>query len=132
MPEKDLNGSLETANHVLIKNMEPLKLPVVVSRQISNTIVSRFEQDTANDSHSQRNKLVERAVHWCLVNGFVMVPKHIKSNDLMCVTYLPFTLFPTPFRRADLKQVFDLQPQINMLVSKIASSSRLIENALGK
>ena len=83
MPEKDLNGSLEAVNHT----SEPLKLSIVQSRQISNPIVSKFEQHTAKDSPSQRNKLVERAVHWCLVNGFAMVPKHIKSSDLMCVTY---------------------------------------------
>ena len=78
-----MNGSLEAVNHT----SEPLKLSIVQSRQISNPIVSKFEQHTAKVSPSQRNKLVERAVHWCLVNGFAMVPKHIKSSDLMCVTY---------------------------------------------
>ena len=139
MPEKNLNGTLVIAhNHSMLVETrpEPLKVAaaaeIVANRCISNPAANQFDQTTANQSTSQRNKLVQRAVHWCLVTGFVVVPKQIRNEDALCVTYLPFTLMPTPFKRADFKQVFDLQPHINLLVSQLASSFSVIEKALDK
>lgn len=88
--------------------------------------------DTGSDAERMR-KLVERAIHWCLVNGFVMVPKECARDGRgLVVTYLPFNLFPTGFKRHDFNQVIDIQPRINDLVYKIASSPSRLESALEK
>ncbi len=50
----------------------------------------------------------------------------------MVVSYLPFTLFPTPFKRAYYEQVFNLQPDINNLIYKIANSPDVIERNFKK
>ena len=64
--------------------------------------------------------------------GFVIVPKERKLNDSLVVTYLPFTLFPTPFKRIYYEQVFNLQPDINQLVYKLANSPLILERAFEK
>lgn len=134
MPEKKANQNviLDTnlqENTNLINSVKQQQTSMTTSRAILNKLVDEFESNTSLDPQT-RNRLVERAIHWCLVNGFVVVPKHVHSSDLMCVTYLPFTLFPTPFRRGDFEQVIRLQPEINLLVSSIASSAQLIEKSL--
>lgn len=102
-----------------------------LKRNVINDLITKFDSDKSRDSN-EKNKLVEKAIQWCLVNGFVVVPKYLKPTDLMCVTYLPFTLFPTPFKKNDFDKVIKLQPDINLLVSKIASSHQLIEKSLDK
>ena len=102
-----------------------------LKRNLINDLITKFDSDKSRDSN-EKNKLVEKAIQWCLVNGFVVVPKYLKPTDLMCVTYLPFTLFPTPFKKNDFDKVIKLQPDINLLVSKIASSHQLIEKSLDK
>jgi hypothetical protein len=57
----------------------------------------------------------------------VSIPKDRKQTDPMYVSYLPFTLFPTPFRRSHFEQVFDLQPHINNLINKLSKSSDILE-----
>jgi glutathione synthase len=78
---------------------------------------------------SKLNRIVESAIHWALVNGFVVVPKGRAETDLMVATYLPFTLCPTPLKQTYFRQVFDLQPNINQLVYKIANSPDIMERA---
>ena len=134
MPEikENLNIILEVNNHLVKEEDLSSKQTTsnqVMSRHITNDLINQFETNT---NINYKNKLIERAIHWCLVNGFVVVPKYIHSNDLMCVTYLPFTLFPTPFKRTDVNQVMNLQPDINLLVSRIASSTQIIEKSLDK
>ena len=90
-----------------------------------------MDSDTSDEERMR--KLVERAIHWCLVNGFVMVPKECARDGRgLVVTYLPFNLFPTGFKRHDFNQVIDLQSRINDLVYKIASSPSRLESALEK
>jgi hypothetical protein len=78
------------------------------------------------------NKIIESAIHWSLVNGFVIVPKDRDETDLMVCTYLPFTLCPTPIRKRYFDQVMNLQPDINLLVNKIANSPQMVKTALEK
>ena len=78
------------------------------------------------------NKIVEAAIHWSLVNGFVIVPKERSETDLMVCTYLPFTLCPTPIKKSYFEQVLHLQPHINSLVYKIANSHQTMKTALEK
>ena len=78
------------------------------------------------------NKIVEAAIHWSLVNGFVIVPKERSETDLMVCTYLPFTLCPTPIKKSYFEQVLHLQPHINTLVYKMANSYQTMKTALEK
>lgn len=66
------------------------------------------------------------------IKGFVIVPKDFKETDLPVCTFLPFTLTPTPLKREYFQQILDLQPKINQLIYKIASSPFLLQKALGK
>jgi hypothetical protein len=50
----------------------------------------------------------------------------------MNVTYLPFTLFPTPFKRSNFENAFDLQVHINDLIYNLASSPSILEKAFEK
>jgi hypothetical protein len=75
----------------------------------------------------------------CLINikikfrynclGFVLVPKTRLESDLMVVTYMPFTLYPSPFRRVLYEKAYKLQPHINELVHKLATSKETLELA---
>lgn len=93
-----------------------------------NELVDSFElSSNNNEDESNIKKLIERAEHWCLVNGFVAIPKDRKLNELMHVSYLPFTLFPSPFSKIHFEQVFKLQPNINNLISNISNSAETLE-----
>ena len=50
----------------------------------------------------------------------------------MVVTYLPFTLFPTPFKRADFEQVTELQPHVNELMHKISNLEDFMDKSFKK
>ena len=89
-------------------------------------------QSSEEEPASADSRLVERAVHWCLVNGFVVVPREHAARAPSVVTYLPFNLFPTPFARDHYRQVCHLQPRLNELVHKLASEPARLEAALDK
>lgn len=84
----------------------------------------------SDDAYKQtrQNKIVQNAIHWALVNGFIVVPRGLNDQDLMAVTYLPFTLYPTTFRRKAYQKIDKLQPEINTLMYKIANSHKYMEN----
>lgn len=50
----------------------------------------------------------------------------------MVVTYLPFTLFPTPFKKAHFQQVIDLQPHVNELFNKISTNVDFMQKSFEK
>lgn len=50
----------------------------------------------------------------------------------MVVTYLPFTLFPTPFKKSHFQQVIDLQPQINEIFNKISTNYEFMQKSFEK
>lgn len=66
------------------------------------------------------------------LKGFVLVPKERKINDLMIVSYLPFTLFPTIFKRKHFDKAYHLQPHINELMYKLSKSEDILEKAFEK
>jgi len=96
-----------------------------LSTQTINDMLDGDEIDTYKQT--RLNKIVQNAIHWCLVSGFIVVPKGLTSSDLMTVTHLPFTLYPTPFKRKTYQKVVDLQPEINELMYKIANSKMYME-----
>ncbi|RNA00504.1 glutathione synthetase-like isoform X2 [Brachionus plicatilis] len=100
-------------------------------RFITNNLVNRLEEKLTSSKLEQFkiNKIIENAIHWCLVNGFVLVPKSRKQEELMVVTYLPFTLFPTPFNKNHFEQVIDLQPHVNELINKISNNDDFMQKS---
>lgn len=75
------------------------------------------------------NRVLENAIHWCLVNGFVLVPKDRQLSEKLVVTYLPFTFLPSVIEREHFNQVANLQPHINQVVYKLANSPDFLETA---
>lgn len=94
--------------------------------EIANEIVSRtmldYESNVSSYNKTRIEKIVQNAVHWSLVNGFVVVPNYLNSLDMMSVTHLPFTLFPTPFEREPYNKIWDIQPIVSDVVFNIAKS----------
>lgn len=125
----DINNNNGTFERVaaLMKSSQTNNKPV-----IHNELVSQLEASLAKDSLrvNQLNRIVENAIHWSLVNGFVLVPKDRKETDLMVVSYIPFTLFPSPIRRVLYDKVCNLQPKINRLMNKLANSEAIMRRAL--
>ena len=93
---------------------------------MTNEIVSMAMADLEKNSSSynkiKHEKIIQNAVHWSLVNGFVIVPTYLNSMDMISVTHLPFTLFPTPFKREHFNKVWNLQPTLSEIVYKLAKS----------
>lgn len=77
------------------------------------------------------NNLVERAIHWALTNGFVLVPKGRPATELPVVSFMPFTIVPTPLERRHFDQICSLQPHVNELVRRLATSTDTLREALG-
>lgn len=94
--------------------------------EITNEIVSMtmldYESNVSSYNKIRIEKVVQNAVHWSLVNGFVLVPSYLNSLDMMSVTHLPFTLFPTPFKREPYNKIWDIQPTVSDVVFKVAKS----------
>lgn len=94
--------------------------------EITNEIVRRtmldYEGNVSSYNKTRIEKIVQNAVHWSLVNGFVVVPNYLNSLDMMSVTHLPFTLFPTPFKREPYNKIWDIQPTVSDVVFNIAKS----------
>ncbi|CAF0731917.1 unnamed protein product [Brachionus calyciflorus] len=120
-------------NHSLLQNGDVQNgLKSALKRNLLiNYLVEELDEKikSSNLEVFKINKIIENAIHWCLVNGFVLVPKSRKEEDIMVVTYLPFTLFPTPFKRTHFEQVMNLQTQINELVFKISNSDDFMEKS---
>jgi hypothetical protein len=57
------------------------------------------------------------------------VPKTRLETDLMVVTHMPFTLYPSPFKKSHYEKVFKLQLHINELVHRLATSKETLEIA---
>jgi hypothetical protein len=66
------------------------------------------------------------------IKGFVLVPRDRKQTDLMVVTHIPFTLYPSPFKRAHFEKITNLQPNINDLVYKIANNTDFMEDGFAE
>ena len=81
---------------------------------------------------NKNNQLIQDAIHWALVNGFVVVPKSLTASDEMCITYMPFTLYPTPYCRKHFETVTTLQPTVNEITYKIAKSESFMKNIFQK
>jgi hypothetical protein len=148
----DMNQNLIEASTASVKSAMKSKLltspsSVVSKKPNSSLPCNEIAEDTIKNELAENleefylktpfnklkmNKIIESAIHWSLVNGFVIVPKDRSETDLMVCTYLPFTLCPTPIRKSYFDQVMSLQPDINLLVNKIANSPELMKTALEK
>ena len=139
------NGTAVDLNQNIVKSTSINDLKLKIKNELVTTneeTVSSHKNDLIeklDDFYAQSafnklklNKIVESAIHWSLVNGFVVVPKERTENELMVCTHLPFTLCPTPIRRGYFQQVLALQPDINQLVYKIAKSPEFMKKAFEK
>ena len=129
--ETVLNGNSNNTSTVL-----PVDLKILNNnsnrKYVLNELVNQLEINVMNENKREIlkvNRIVENAIHWALTNGFVLVPRERSETDLMIVTYMPFTLYPSPFKRAHFEKVYKLQPHINELMYKIASSTQILERA---
>ena len=143
----DMNQNLIESSSTSAKNIIKNKQIACLSSNKSNGCLSEPTDDTVKNELAENleefylkapynklklNKIVESAIHWSLVNGFVIVPKERSETDLMVCTYLPFTLCPTPIKKSYFEQVLHLQPHINSLVYRIANSHQTMKTALEK
>lgn len=97
-----------------------------------NSLVKKLEERLNSGKRTDSidiNRVLENAIHWCLVNGFVLVPKDRQLTEKLVVTYLPFTFLPSVIEREHFNQVVNLQPHINQVVYKLANSPDFLENA---
>jgi len=96
-----------------------------LATQIIYDLLNTNETDTFKQI--RLNKIVQSAVDWCLVNGLIVIPRGLTSSDLMTVTHLPFTLYPTPFKQHTYEKIANLQPEINQLMYKMANNHKYLE-----
>lgn len=92
-----------------------------------------FSNDSTDPYEKVRyKKVIQNAIHWCLVNGFLVVPRELKPTDPLSITYFPFTLYPSPLLSKHYDLVMNLQPTINDITYKIGSSINLMEKNFKK
>ena len=123
---------------IIAENGRQIKSPnelksLFISPNLFNELAVQLEKNLSDKKEVLKiNRIIENAIHWALVNGFVFIPKGRLETDLMVVTHMPFTLYPSPFKRAHFENVVKLQPQINELVYRIATTPSTLEKAFEK
>ncbi|XP_030590524.1 glutathione synthetase-like [Archocentrus centrarchus] len=75
------------------------------------------------------NSFVDEAKDWALHHGVIQRTCET-PNSSEVVTYIPFTLFPTPVPEAAILQAMAVQTHFNTLVDKISQDSGFLEEAL--
>ncbi|KXN73261.1 glutathione synthase [Conidiobolus coronatus NRRL 28638] len=81
--------------------------------------------------------LINKATHWAIANGLVVVPPSVDSCDFQgktpyLVTPAPFALYPTPFPRTQYDLAVNIQPLFNKLVHNIANNLEFLEEKAKK
>ncbi|XP_067447493.1 glutathione synthetase-like isoform X1 [Thunnus thynnus] len=75
------------------------------------------------------NNLVDDAKEMAFQHGLLM-RTHETPNSSEVVTFIPFTLFPTPVPKAALVQALEVQIHFNTLMDKIGQDPDFLEEAL--
>lgn len=84
-------------------------------------------------SAAYRDILLADAIDWALAHGLVVRPSkekqgHFANNS--AVTHAPFTLYPTPFPRAEFEKAKGLQQPWNTLIHKLSLDNALISEVM--
>lgn len=86
-----------------------------------------YAQEAMNDTALVED-LAKFAKDVACLHGFLVRPKEPKNSEL--VTYLPFTLFPTPIQRAAYYQAIEVQNHYNTLMDRVSQDTDFLEEAL--
>ncbi|KAG0165883.1 hypothetical protein DFQ28_008167 [Apophysomyces sp. BC1034] len=73
------------------------------------------------------------AIDWALAHGLVVRPstdKQIHFPNASAVTHAPFTLYPSPFPRAEFEKAKGLQQSWNALIHKMSEDDALITEVM--
>ncbi|XP_028266023.1 glutathione synthetase-like [Parambassis ranga] len=74
--------------------------------------------------------LADKAKETAFEHGLIMRTRET-PNSSEVVTYIPFTLFPSPVPKADLLQAVAVHTHFNMLVDRVSQDPDFLEEALG-
>lgn len=74
--------------------------------------------------------LIVEATTYALAHGLAYLP-HERTTTPISAIHAPITLLPTPFPKQLFDHAFNLQPLYNVLYSRIASQTGLLDSVLG-
>ncbi|KAI9245110.1 glutathione synthase [Phascolomyces articulosus] len=85
-------------------------------------------------SDTDRQALLNDAIDWAVAHGLLIRPPVEKVSDSFengsLVTHAPFTLYPTPFPRAEFEKAKGLQQPWNTLIHKLSVDDALITEVM--
>ncbi|KAI9492816.1 glutathione synthase [Zychaea mexicana] len=86
-----------------------------------------------SQSDADREALLTDAIDWAQAHGLLVRPSQDKVADFAnhsLVTHAPFTLYPTPFPRAEFEKAKGLQQPWNTLIHKLSEDDALISEVM--
>ena len=84
-------------------------------------------------SDTDRQALLNDAIDWAQAHGLLVRPQQDKLANFAnqsVVTHAPFTLYPTPFPRAEFEKAKGLQQPWNTLIHKLSVDDALIAEVM--
>jgi hypothetical protein len=128
---KDINGNHKPSTIQEVGGDKTKEQRFIDNKMLRDSNLEEYFNKIKSGELPSTNNLIQRAIHWCMMSGFNAIPRTWTENDPIIVSFMPFTLFPSPLSRKHFDQIMNVQPHINKMVFKLARRPDLLEKALG-